>query len=237
MTRFYLADPDALVLHGAEAHHAAHVLRLPAGADIELFDGLGHVVKCRIVKLDRDAIRLTALERASTPPLPCRITLATAILKKNMDFIVQKATELGVAAIVPLVTERTVVRVAGDAAKAVRWREIALDSCKQCGNNWLPEIRQPQSLAEWLASAVAADLKLVAALQTDAAPLKLILPAGPVRSVAVLVGPEGDFSPAEYAAVRTAGFRPLTLGPLVLRADTAALYALSVVHHELVVHR
>jgi len=230
MHRFFLSDLDSLLLAGEEAHHCRDVFRLCSGDEIEVFDGRGNVVRCRIEALTKREVRLAALERRRTPPLPCRITLAAAVIKKNMDFIVQKATELGVAAIAPLVTERTIVR----ADRTPRWTEIALEACKQCGNNWLPAIAPTQSLEDFLRAPGEFDLKLVAALHPDAKPVKNAIHSA--RSVCVLIGPEGDFTPAEYAAIGTAGFQPITLGPLVLRADTAALYALSVVHHELVTH-
>jgi len=230
MHRFHLPNLDAPALTGEEAHHARDVFRLCSGDEIEVFDGRGNVARCRIEALTKGEVRLAALERRVAPPLPCRITLAAAVIKKNFDFVVQKATELGVAAIVPLVTGRTIVR----ADKTPRWTEIALEACKQCGNNWLPEILPTQPLDDFLRAPAGFDLKLVAALHPDARPVKEALNRA-AKSVCVLIGPEGDFTPTEYAAISAAGFRPVTLGPLVLRADTAALYALSVVHHELVV--
>ena len=231
MHRFYSSNLDAPALTGEEAHHARDVFRLCSGDAIELFDGRGNVLRCRIESLTKRDIRLAALERRRAAPLPCRITLAAALIKKNFDFIVQKATELGVAAIVPLVTERASVR----ADKTSRWHDVALEACKQCGNNWLPEISVSQPLEKFLRADTGFDLKLVAALQPGAKPAKHALHRA-ARNVCVLIGPEGDFTPTEYAAIDAAGFRPVTLGPLVLRADTAALYALSVVHHELVTH-
>jgi 16S rRNA (uracil1498-N3)-methyltransferase len=250
MHRFYLPNLQQPVLTGDEAHHAMHVLRLTAGDTINVFDGRGHAAQARITEISRDAFRLTILQHSITPSLPCRITLAQAIPKKNMNLIVQKATELGVASIVPVISERTVKRP--DAAPD-RWREIALEACKQCGNNWLPEIQPPQKTRDFLSALCKFDLKLIASLQPDAKPLKTILsesvvgrvpsrgegrgkaPAegsGPT-TVLLMIGPEGDFTPAELALAKSAGCLPLSLGPLVLRADTAALYTLSILHHEL----
>jgi len=217
--RFYLPDLRAPVLTGAEARHARQVLRLRPGDELTVFDGRGHEARCRL----GDAGRLEILHHTTTPPLPCRVTLAQAITKKHMDWIIQKATELGVAAIVPLVTDRTIVRT----AKPDRWREIALEACKQSGNNWLPEITAPVTLAE--AAAGTYDLKWIAALTPGTVPFCV----KPARSVLLLIGPEGDFTPAEVARAQAAGCVPVSLGPLTLRAETAALYALSVLHHEL----
>ena len=239
MHRFYLPTLDDLALTGAEAHHATHVLRLKTGDELTVFDGRGHAVACRIAEARRDRIRLTALQHSHSPPLRCRITLAQAIPKKNMEFIVQKATELGVSAIVPLISERTVARPTEASHKLDRWREIALESCKQCGNNWLPVILPPQQFAEFVQVPQHVELTLIAALHPDARPLKTILAEAPALPhattprILVMIGPEGDFTPAEYDLARVASAQPLSLGSLVMRADTAALYTLSILHHEL----
>jgi 16S rRNA (uracil1498-N3)-methyltransferase len=130
-----------------------------------------------------------------------------------------------------------VVKLDEDSKKADRWREIALEACKQCGNNWLPEIQSPQKTHDFLSTLPKHDLKLIASLQPDAEPLKKILgESGSLKSVLILIGPEGDFTPAELGLAKSAGCLPLSLGPLVLRAETAAIYALSILHHELQTH-
>jgi 16S rRNA (uracil1498-N3)-methyltransferase len=229
MHRFYLPNFQQPALSPGEAHHAIHVLRVKDGDTVNVFDGRGQEAQCRF----GEAGVLTLLQQTTTPTLPCRITLAQAIPKKNMDLIVQKATELGVAGLVPLISERTVVQLDEDSKKIERWREIALEACKQSGNNWLPEIRAPQKARVFLESPGMFDLKLIGSLQPDSKPLKQLLPGQPLSSVLILIGPEGDFTPAELAAGKSAGCLPLSLGPLVLRADSAALYALSILHHEL----
>lgn len=259
MHRFFLPNLQQSELTGDEAHHATHVLRLKVGDTINVFDGRGHEAQCQIAEISNQSVRLKLLTQTSSKPLPCRITLGQAIPKKNMDLIVQKATELGVTVIVPLISERTVVKLDDDAGKVARWCEIALESCKQCGNNWLPEIQPPQRARDFINQLTAGptphpsqegnslvvlpslggagggfDLKLIASLQPDAKPLKKILAdASHPASVLVLIGPEGDFTPAELGLAKSAGCLPLSLGPLVLRADTAALYTLSILHHEL----
>ena len=239
MHRFFLPDLEQPVLAGAEAHHALHVLRLRVGDMVNLFDGHGHEAQARIAEISKDSVRLAVLQQSNVPPLPCRITLAQAIPKKNMDLIVQKATELGVSAIVPLLSERTLVQLDEDSKKVERWQEIALEACKQCGNNWLPEISPPQKAAGFFASLPEFDLKLIGSLQSDAKPLKSILSDAPTlershaSTILILIGPEGDFTPAELSLAKSAGCLPLSLGTLVLRADTAAIYTLSILHHEL----
>jgi len=234
MHRFFLPSFPQPTLSADEAHHALHVLRLKVGDTVNVFDGRGHEAQCTIVEIAGDSVRLALLQQSSTPALPCRITLAQAIPKKSMDLIVQKATELGVASIAPLVSERTLVKLDEDSKKMDRWREIALESCKQCGNNWLPEIQPPQKARDFLGALPKSDLKLIASLQPDAEPLKKILGnAANPKSVLILIGPEGDFTPAELGLAKSAGCLPVSLGPLVLRAETAAIYALSVLNHEL----
>lgn len=234
MHRFFLPNFEQPELSVDESRHAMQVLRLKVGDPVSAFDGCGHEAQCVVADISKRIIRLKLLHQTSTLPLRCRITLAQAVPKKSMDLIVQKATELGVSTIVPVVSERTVVQLDGDSGKIDRWCAIAMESCKQCGNNWLPEILPPQALPEFLGKAGKFDLKLVAALQPDARSLKEILADAPaVGSVLVLIGPEGDFTPAEYDLARAAGCWAMSLGALVLRAETAALYALSILHHEL----
>lgn len=156
-----------------------------------------------------------------------------------MEDIVRQATELGVAVVAPLETTRVETRVDADRAERKRdkWRAVAIEAAKQCGNPWLPEIRPTSGLAGFLHApdVVAADLRLVASLRPEARPLTAILREFEVvnagrapRSAAWLVGPEGDFTPEEAAAAAAAGWRPVSLGPLVLRCDTAAVCALGV---------
>ncbi|MEI6083564.1 MAG: RsmE family RNA methyltransferase [Verrucomicrobiota bacterium] len=229
MHRFYLPNFQQPVLSAEETHHATHVLRLKPGDIVNAFDGRGHEAQCRVAA----AGKLTILQQSTTPVLPCRITLAQAVPKKNMDLIVEKATELGVATIIPLLSERTIVQLDENARKLDRWREIALESCKQCGNNWLPVIESPRKVPAFLADTGKFDLKLIASLQPGSQPLKAILGTSRPRSVLVMIGPEGDFTPAEISAAKNAGCLPLSLGPLVLRAETAAIYTLSILHNEL----
>ncbi|OHE82141.1 MAG: hypothetical protein A2107_07805 [Verrucomicrobia bacterium GWF2_62_7] len=242
MHRFYLPNLQQLVLSAAEAHHAVHVLRLKSGDTVNVFDGRGHEAQCAVCEISGDSVNLKLLAQSNAAPLPCRITLAQAVPKKNMDLILQKATELGVSAILPLISERTIVQLdEQDTKKLERWKAICLEACKQSGNNWLPELHPPQKARDFFSGLAEKKnsyaLKLVASLQPDSRPLKKILADSPrvsaASSVLVLIGPEGDFTPAEINAAKSAGCSPLSLGPLVLRAETAALYALSIIRHEL----
>jgi RsmE family RNA methyltransferase len=150
MHRFYLSNLQHLVLSAAEAHHAIHVLRLKEGDSVNVFDGRGHEAQCAVSAIAADSVRLKLLAQSNALPLPCRITLAQAVPKKNMDLILQKATELGVSAILPLISERTIVQLdEQDTKKIERWQAICLDACKQSGNNWLPELQPPQKAREF----------------------------------------------------------------------------------------
>jgi 16S rRNA (uracil1498-N3)-methyltransferase len=158
-----------------------------------------------------------------------------------MDEIVRQATEVGAGHIVPVVSERTQVHLESDRAdkKIEKWRTTAVEAAKQCGNPWLPAIAPLQKFPEFIAAAQDYDLKLVASLHGGATSLKKALArfreqhGRAPQKVLWLVGPEGDFSPGEMTSAVMAGFAPITLGPLVLRCDTAAIYALSILSHEL----
>src|SRR3989475_1462997 len=162
MHRFYIApqdwNPDSLVLKGAEAHHARDVLRLQPAGRVVVFNGRGHEITAEIAKVTRDEILLRKMHEARVPPLPCRITLAQAIPKgKNMDLIVQKAVEIGAAGIAPLISERTIVDLdAKDAAqKQTKWKQVAIEAAKQCGQNWLPQVHAPRKLKDFFDVAAA----------------------------------------------------------------------------------
>jgi 16S rRNA (uracil1498-N3)-methyltransferase len=155
-----------------------------------------------------------------------------------MELIIEKATELGAAAIAPLLSERTVVRGSEDehARKQHKWQRVAVEACKQCGQNWLPKVHVPRSPKAFFESGERFDLMLIGSLQSDRRPLKRVLADfGEKRpaSVLILIGPEGDFTPAELALAKSHGCLPITLGPIILRTETAALYCLSVLNHEL----
>lgn len=239
MSRFFLppAAWSGAVLEGAEARHLAQVLRLKPGATITVFDGCGLHAPAVVAAVSRDRVRLQLGERTPTRASQPAITLAQAIPKgKNMDLIVQKAVELGVSLIQPLVTRHTIVHPGG--GKAEKWRRTALEACKQCGQDLLPGIPDPQPFDRWLAGLPQKEttqLRLIASLAPGARPLRNVLREhSATTAVELLIGPEGDFTPAETAAALAAGFLPASLGPIVLRVATAAFYCLSAIRYEFV---
>jgi 16S rRNA (uracil1498-N3)-methyltransferase len=256
-------NPDALVLRDGEVHHVRDVLRLQAGGRVVVFNGRGHEITAEISNITRNEIQLRKLHEARLPPLRAQITLAQAIPKgKNMDLIVQKAVEIGAAEIAPIISERTVVHLeAKEAAqKQSKWQQVAIEAAKQCGQNWLPKVEMPKKLNDFFATVEAGvspatnpgmqptrlppqerrlALRLIGSLQSDAMHLKMVLSdyerehhARPA-SVLMCIGPEGDFTPAELNLARSHGCRPITLGPIILRVETAAIYCLSVLSYEL----
>jgi 16S rRNA (uracil1498-N3)-methyltransferase len=249
MHRFYIApenwDPLGLALRGSESHHARTVLRMQAGDKLVLFNGEGRELTAEITNVADHEIRLRKLHESEMPPLRCRIVLGQAIPKgKNMDLIVQKAVEIGAGEIAPIISDRTVVHLDSATAsqKQAKWQQIAVEAAKQCGQNWLPRIHVPKKLAEFFsASEQAFDLRLIGSLQPGAQHLKKTLEIYSrehgirPRSVLMLVGPEGDFTPAELALARSRGCQPITLGPIILRVETAAIYCLSILSYELLI--
>lgn len=233
MARFHLppADWPAATLTGDEAKHLAQVLRIRAGETVTVFDGNGRRAKAEVLTVSRDHVSLKLGETIIPPPPLPAITLAQAIPKgKNMDLIVQKAVELGIAHIQPLVTKNTVVQP-GE-GKSDKWRRNALEACKQCGQDTLPEITDPLPFDRWI-STDSHGLKLIASLAPGAKPFRETLRAHPgTKEATLLVGPEGDFTQAETEAAIAAGFLPVSLGDIVLRVETATLFCLSALRYE-----
>ena len=268
MQRFFIPPdlwkPDDLRLTGGEAHHARDVLRLTPGDKAVLFNGQGREITAELSQSAAGELRFSKLTETATPRLRCHITLGQAIPKgKNMDLIVQKAVEIGVAEICPLLSDRTIVDLNADAArdKQAKWQQVAIEAAKQCGQNWLPRVCRPQRSKEFLSSlgrdsvepaysatsagqsaqekAQRFDLQLIGSLQPDAQHLKLVLSryredrGDRPSSVLIMIGPEGDFTPAELSLAKSHGCQPITLGPIILRVETAAIYCLSVLSYEL----
>jgi 16S rRNA (uracil1498-N3)-methyltransferase len=245
MHRFYLPPPQcqgpALTLAGAEAHHAVDVLRVAVGGAVIVLDGAGREFSCTVRAVERKAVTLDVTQTHFSPAPSCRVTLVQAVPKgKLLETIIQKATELGASRIIPLLSERVATRLDDEAArqKAEKWRQVALEAIKQCGQRWLPQVEVPVTLPDLLARGEKFDLSLVGSLQADARHPRQFLHSfqtakGRPASIRLWIGPEGDFTDSELSAIRDAGGSPISLGPLVLRSDTAALYAMAIVSYEL----
>jgi 16S rRNA (uracil1498-N3)-methyltransferase len=235
-------EPSTIRLPADESHHLVAVNRAREGDTVVAFDGRGNEWICALVDDQQHEAVLKVRFHQQAKPLPYEITLGQALPKGQfMDAIVRKATELGATRIAPLESERTVVHLDDDRSdrKTEKWQLAAIEAAKQCGNPFVPEILPLQTATACMETSRGYDLKLIASLQPGARSLKSVLAShisatgSPPRKVLWLVGPEGDFTPAEMSRSKTAGFEPVTLGPLVLRCETAAVYALSVLSYEL----
>ena len=237
INRYYLpADQWSsceLVLTGDEAHHCVRVLRQKVGDYVGIFDGEGKSVQCQIVSADKTRVILEQDQKPVIKQRGLALHLCQAMPKAgNMELIVQKAVELGIASIQPIVSGNTLVKA--DEKKRQKWQRIALEACKQCGQNWLPEVKPALTFNEWLANREKAEVEIVAALDPRSREMAAVLGEhSAVSSAALLVGPEGDFSQDEYDAAIGDGFNPVSLGDIVLRVETATLYCLSVIRYEL----
>lgn len=251
MQRFFLPPAetasDTLTLSTREAHHALNVVRLRTGEPVVVLNGEGERLWCETAECSKREVRLRVTRRESLPARPWQFTLLQALPKgKAFDTIVQKATELGAYRIIPLLTQRVVAQVEPDrhAGKLDHWRAIAIESIKQCGSPWLPRIDSPTTLSEALTDAARtrpADIRLVGSLRSSARHPRAVFDERGLRrpvpgtsgSAEIWIGPEGDFTDEELDRIETAGAVPITFGSLVLRADTAAIYGLSILSYEL----
>ena len=245
MHRFFLPPDqcrgDCLRLGGREAHHALHVLRVKRGERVTVLDGAGGEFLCDVENTAKDFLTLAVREKKNHAQPACPISLFVAIPKgKIIEDIIQKAVELGVAQVVPLLTERVVTKLDDDGAEAKRekWQHVAIEAVKQCGAAWLPQVAAPTAPKDFLAAKKLPELTLVGSLQTERRHSREIFSefraqnGRSPQSVGVWIGPEGDFTLAELQSIQAAGARPITLGELTLRVETAAIYCLSILNYE-----
>jgi len=228
LSRFFIDAPLSLGRHSlpeASAHYISRVLRLSSGSAVQLFDGSGAEFRGELAEVGKKTVTVELQEcLAGMLESPLRIHLGQGLSRgERMDWAIQKATELGVAQITPIVSERCEVRLNDERVdkRLAHWRQIAISACEQCGRSVLPLIHAPVSLRDWLT--LEADLKL--ALHPVAEPL--VSHAKP-QTLAFLIGPEGGLSESEVAQAADQGFQPARLGPRVLRTETAPVVALSV---------
>ena len=246
MHRFYLPPErcrsNALRLDGREAHHALHVLRLKRGERVTVLDGAGGEFLCDVENAAKDSLALAVKDKCVAPAPPGTITLLVAIPKgKLIESIIQKAVELGAHRIVPLLTERVITQLDHEGAdhKREKWQQVAIEAIKQCGAVWLPKVEAPGTIADWLARGDRIELPLVGSLQTARRHPREWFQEFQRQhgrrplSAAIWIGPEGDFTLAELQQIEAAGAKPITLGSLTLRVETAAIYCLSLLNYEL----
>jgi 16S rRNA (uracil1498-N3)-methyltransferase len=234
MHRLFLAGPHAtgaeLKIEGREAHHALHVLRVRRGEPVVILDGAGGEYACEAREAGRHSLTVLVKDSKRAERPPYQITLFQALPKgKAFETVLQKATELGAYRIVPLITERVVTR----AEKHEKWQWVMIDAMKQCGNPWMPLLDPPQPFAEAVTRAKDFDLGLVGSLHEGRRHPRQWFEGTKPASVAVWIGPEGDFTPAEMDGLLSAGVKPMSLGRLVLRSDTASISSLAIINHEL----
>ena len=240
LTRVYvdtrLVTGARLTITGTAAHHIARVLRLRVGAELTLFNGRGgeYAAQIEAAKVGGVTVAVAGhrpIERES----PLALTLAQGVSRaERMDLVVQKATELGVSRLVPLITDRSVVRLTDRQAdrKLDHWRAIAIGACEQCGRNRLPEIAAPVALPDYVKHGNEHGNGTTRLLLSPASPTCLTDAPRPGEAITVLVGPEGGLTELEQAAAVAGGFTPVRLGPRVLRTETAAIAAVALLQRE-----
>ncbi|HEY6010958.1 MAG TPA: 16S rRNA (uracil(1498)-N(3))-methyltransferase [Nitrospirota bacterium] len=250
--RFFITPEQvsglSIVVSGEDVRHIASVLRMKTGDELLLCDGAGTEYVAKIASLDRAEIRTEILSRSVSKSGFPSIILGQGLPKSDkMDLIVQKATELGVAGIVPLITERTIMKIRDEEKRLVRWKKIAREAAMQSNRPDIPFIEPIRSFQEFILSphpgplslgpeVLASDPRILRILPWEEGtdPLKNVLRQNKgVGTVCILIGPEGGFSRAEAAWAQEQGFHAVSLGPTILRTETAAIAALSMIGYEL----
>lgn len=244
MTRCYI-DPrqwpdnaETLTLCDAESQHLSRVLRARPGDLVAVFDGKGRSCSSKINSISGNIVTLNVLKNTvqyNPPPMP-PVTLIQAMLKTQaMDMVLQKSVELGTSVIAPFDAERSVAKKTDKQDKTLaRWNKIAINAAKQCGLDHLPEIHHPTRLEKALDLHAANSLTLVCSLAPDALPFSKtpdLTKNNKPESIAVIIGPEGDLTDEEHAVIKARAGIPVSLGPRVLRAETAAICALTLINY------
>lgn len=227
--RFYCPPPlpsgASFELPPEAAHHASRVLRLRAGDAVQIFDGLGNALDAKIYEIKGKHVQLHELQTCmDDAESPLRIVLAQAMSSsEKMDWVVQKATELGAAEIQPVQTQRSVAKLSGPRAekRTAHWRGVTIAASEQCGRNVLPQVNPPLDLATWLEQV--RDLPGSRFVLQPEGSTALHKQPAPQGSVTLLIGPEGGFGEDEVKMIHMAGFVPIRMGKRVLRTETAAI--------------
>ncbi len=229
---------DELDLPAEEAHHLVHVLRAREGQSIVLCDGAGGLADARLVRIERNRVKARVISRRETSrPYP-QVSLFQGMVRgQKMDWIIQKSTELGASELRPVESSQAVARLpdARKTGRMERWRKIALNAARQCGAGWIPDIYPAESMASAIKDAGPYSLLLLCDPEEKSRHIsQLFRPnaGGQISRIGVIIGPEGDFSPDEKETATRAGAVSVNLGPMTLRAETAALFVLSAIHYE-----
>ena len=240
MSRFFVPREsikgNAILISGPEAHHMLDVMRLKKGEEVTAFDGEGKEYEGVIKEIKEKSLVVEIKEtRDVSGKRKVLITIGQAIPKKEkMDYIIEKATEMGARSIIPIETARSIVKIRpnGGKARLERWQRIALEAAKQSGNPTVPKVERISGFDEAIAKAGDYDLKILACLDREAEDIKSVLRAYKPESVILFVGPEGDFTKEEIGKAKAAGARLVNLGNTVLKSDTAALAMIAMINYE-----
>lgn len=238
MRRFFVSEPlaDIVTITGEDAHHIAHVLRYKVGQCLIVVDNDGRIAKTEITEIAAHTVVVKIIENLEeNTEAPIEVALAQCLPKSDkMDFIVQKAVELGVRTIYPLISENCVVKYdnAKKEARQKKWQKIANEAAKQCGRTLLPSV-EPIALLKDLLLKVEPDVEVFMCYEGQAdSSLKTLLETTAVSKFLIIIGPEGGFSPAEAQLCKDNGAKVVTMGPRILRTETASLAAVSLVMYQ-----
>ncbi|NQT32399.1 MAG: 16S rRNA (uracil(1498)-N(3))-methyltransferase [Candidatus Omnitrophica bacterium] len=243
MSRFYAPkeniSKDKITIEGKEAHHILDVMRMKDGDEVVVFDGTGNEYSGFIKGVDpkekKLIVQVVRVERPFSEKMP-EVILAQAIPRKNkMEYIVEKSTELGVSRIVPIVTDRTIVRPddARSKKKVAKWRRIALEASKQCGRTSVPKIEKVTDYKKFVKLIDQFDTVLFACLRDGNVPVREALDDVGSGRILVFIGPESDFTEEEIEMADRHNSRFISLGKRVLKSDTAGLFVLAVLNYEM----
>ena len=228
MEYFYTPPPhissDSLTIDGDEFAHLTHVMRKKAGDSIRVVDGVGNAYDATIVEIAKRTARCRIEKRYQRLHEPENsVTIAAGVLKNssNFDFLIEKCTELGVSAFIPLFTERTI----SHHAKTDRGQKLALAAMKQCTRSVLPKVHDAKRFDEFLSSIPSSSLKIIPHEKVESPTIAEVVEKAKHDSIVICIGPEGGFSDEEIAAAQVAGFIPVSLGQRRLRTETAAIVA------------
>lgn len=225
-------EASSVLLKGEEHHHLSRVARIKPGEKVNLFDRQGSDYLARVEEIGKNSTRLFILEKREKKNKRTHVTLAQALIKaKNLELVLQKATELGMSDFIPIISSRSIIRIGDKTEKKMqRWRRIVLESAKQCGRSVVPRIHIPLDLNTFFERRVE-DKKIFFCGRGGNYLRNILVHLKPPASVVLLVGPEGGWTDKEEQDIMGHGFEAISLGPLTLRSETAAIASLAMVSH------